>query len=287
MKGESGSGHQLWWSGVWTDGHPAVRALIGLLDDRPVSKQVCLDLASPPLKWQTQTYLPGAKGFWSQAFAREIYLANDMHEEHRLVIQDETGVLGVVAALWDRRRTGVVVRHSRAQREGHARWAHACVRHVLHQQMATDVRPEGHVVVAPQEGIRFACPAAHRWLDEQRADQLLAGVARVVRTEPPRPTTIAVAGAEVRLKPMNGPQGAVWLGELHPMAQPRTEVRQLLTPAQATVIERALEGSTAVEIARELGKSVETVRSQIKQAYARLGVGSRLELARAVDRATR
>lgn len=48
-----------------------------------------------------------------------------------------------------------------------------------------------------------------------------------------------------------------------------------LTPAENRVLLRMVEGHTADEIARDLGVSVETTRSHIRQIYAKLNVTSR------------
>ena len=280
---EPGQARGLWWSGCWAPGNRAAADALSSMDDQPVARGFCLDLTPPPLKWQTRTYRPGEKGFWSCDFARNAYLRHDLQEEHRLVVRDEIGVLGVLAAVWDRRRTGVGARLSRALRDGHARWAHERVRQAFRYETAVDAAASGHLIVAPADGIQFATAPAHAWLDDRRAERLVAGVTRFVQAQSPRPTRIAVAGAEVWLNPMRGPRGAAWLVELHPLARSKPATQPLLTPAQAAVVDWVLRGCTAAEIAHKLDKGVETVRSQIKQAYGRLGVTNRLELARAMS----
>ncbi|MEC7524217.1 MAG: helix-turn-helix transcriptional regulator [Myxococcota bacterium] len=52
-----------------------------------------------------------------------------------------------------------------------------------------------------------------------------------------------------------------------------------LTPAQAEVAWRALEGRTNAEIAAARGTSARTVAKQLEQIYRRLGINSRRELA--------
>ena len=274
--------HRLWWSGIWSDGHKAAADMLQPLDDRPVSRSACLDLSVRPLTWQMTIWRPDAKAFWPHAFARNVYVRHDLHEEHRLVVKDETGVVGVLAAAWDRRRTGVAARLSRALRDGHARWAHDRLRHAIRHQVATDAPPAGHIVLASTGAVQLASPPAHRWLDQDRAARLLGAVERATCADQMAATAIAAAGAEVRLTPLHGPLGSGWLGELLPLTSPHVDPRLVLTPAQAAVIAQVLMGSTAPEIAKDLNKSVETVRSQIKQAYGRLGVVNRLELARAM-----
>lgn len=51
-----------------------------------------------------------------------------------------------------------------------------------------------------------------------------------------------------------------------------------LTPAEAQVVKFILHGSPAEAVARELGVSVETVRTHIRRAYSKVGVTSREQL---------
>jgi DNA-binding CsgD family transcriptional regulator len=53
----------------------------------------------------------------------------------------------------------------------------------------------------------------------------------------------------------------------------------VLTKAERAVVELALAGNGNEDIARLRGKSLRTVRNQLASAYAKLGVGGRVELA--------
>ncbi len=55
-----------------------------------------------------------------------------------------------------------------------------------------------------------------------------------------------------------------------------------LSPMQRKVAECVLSGQSCPEIARNLGKHLETVRSHLRSAYERLGVTSRIELVQAL-----
>ena len=54
------------------------------------------------------------------------------------------------------------------------------------------------------------------------------------------------------------------------------------SPAQRETVKYAAAGATLSEIAQALGRKPETVRTHLREAYRRLGVSSRLELARAL-----
>jgi DNA-binding CsgD family transcriptional regulator len=55
-----------------------------------------------------------------------------------------------------------------------------------------------------------------------------------------------------------------------------------LTRAEARVATRLAEGMTVAEIARDLDVGIETIRSHLKQAFAKTGSGRQAELVRVV-----
>lgn len=65
---------------------------------------------------------------------------------------------------------------------------------------------------------------------------------------------------------------------------PRLDALASLSPSQREVVELAASGATLGEIAKARGSSIETVRTQLKEAYRRLGISSRAELAGVVAR---
>lgn len=79
------------------------------------------------------------------------------------------------------------------------------------------------------------------------------------------------------------PGGAVLLAfDLRPRASADDDPLDALTPGQARVARLALEGLRDEQIASALGLSRHTVSNQLRRAYARLGVNSRIELAAAL-----
>ena len=56
--------------------------------------------------------------------------------------------------------------------------------------------------------------------------------------------------------------------------------RQALTPAEKDVVRHLIEGRSNAEIARTRGRSASTVANQVASIFRKLGVSSRLELAR-------
>lgn len=93
---------------------------------------------------------------------------------------------------------------------------------------------------------------------------------------PRRAAVVPVSGIDARTLP----GGAVLISfELAPRVASPCRLRARLTPAQSKVVTAALAGLRDTEIARALGRSRHTVSNLLRQAYRRLGVSGRIELA--------
>nr|WP_255613894.1 helix-turn-helix transcriptional regulator [Pseudogemmobacter faecipullorum] len=79
--------------------------------------------------------------------------------------------------------------------------------------------------------------------------------------------------------PFLGAKAAVIIGRRTLRAQ-IFAARHRLTPAEAKVASLILQGHRPKEIARDLGVSVETVRSQLKAVFAKTGAASQADLVR-------
>lgn len=92
--------------------------------------------------------------------------------------------------------------------------------------------------------------------------------------------TAAIELAHCRFVPMLG-QHPIFLVHLT-VAQSIETSAVRLSPTQREVASFAASGATIAEIASAIGRKPETVRSHLRQAYTRLGVSNRVELARAL-----
>lgn len=92
-----------------------------------------------------------------------------------------------------------------------------------------------------------------------------------------------LAGAAIDVRRLDGPEGVAHLVTLRPALPVVLPPEALLTPTQRQVAGYAAEGATVKEIADALGRHVETVRTHLREAYRRLDVGSRIDLARTLD----
>lgn len=122
------------------------------------------------------------------------------------------------------------------------------------------------------------------WLDEAGRKSRLPVLLRVARDG--HQVDGPLDGARVRLRAATGPAGTGWIGELTVPQPLELAPDALLTPTQREVAGSAAVGATCAEIARSLGIRVETVRSHVRDIYARLGISSRAELAQRLSMST-
>lgn len=87
-------------------------------------------------------------------------------------------------------------------------------------------------------------------------------------------------GSRARMRRGDGPFGPMWLGEVVSTDPVVLAPDAQLTPTQRRVAHSLALGLTAKEVAAELGIGTETARGHLRDIYARLGVKSRIELAR-------
>jgi DNA-binding CsgD family transcriptional regulator len=137
-------------------------------------------------------------------------------------------------------------------------------------------RSPAQIVVVGRATI-YRCPGAAPWLEWPPWSELLQSLT----THPGR---VIHQGAIADLTPLDGSEQAI-LVTISRAPTPAADPLVALTASQRTVVEYAAAGATLPEIARARDCSLETVRSQLKEAYRRLGVASRAELANVVARA--
>jgi DNA-binding CsgD family transcriptional regulator len=86
----------------------------------------------------------------------------------------------------------------------------------------------------------------------------------------------------VKLSRLSGGDRVCYLARIKAgIAVARSE-EAVLSPVQREVARLAARGATVAEIAQSIGRGSETVRSHLSAAYRRLGVSTRVDLARAL-----
>jgi DNA-binding CsgD family transcriptional regulator len=135
------------------------------------------------------------------------------------------------------------------------------------------LRPDGHV--------EFASMKARGWLGRPGARAWLRDLCKKLDRPAPPAMPRWRDGAEIRWSRLSGRRGVRFLVHLAP-GVPVERVPCRLTEAQLAVAALAAKGLSTTEIARLEGRSIETVRSHLREAYRRLDIGSRAELALAL-----
>lgn len=128
------------------------------------------------------------------------------------------------------------------------------------------------------------------WLAQRELrEALVAHVRAADRAAQPLPLCDLLWRAEARTTRIDGTGGVRYLVCLRPAPYLRRHARVVLSPTQLRVATYAAGGARLGEIAEALGLAPETARSHLKEVYRRLGVASRLELARSTcsERAAR
>ncbi|MBN8613885.1 MAG: helix-turn-helix transcriptional regulator [Deltaproteobacteria bacterium] len=137
------------------------------------------------------------------------------------------------------------------------------------------VRPDGRIEFASDDGATWLSVPGFRG----RVAAVVGGIERGALGEVEN-----LALASVRWSRLHGAGGHRYLLHLAPIAPVSIAADAMLTPAQRRVAEYLAAGATIAETAREVGMAHETVRAHLREAYHRLGVASRLELAAALRR---
>ena len=145
------------------------------------------------------------------------------------------------------------------------------------------LRP-AELIVHPNGAVAHVSEFAQEWL----ANELFVTPlhARLRKLEADSESTageeIRPLNAATRIVRLEGPDGVRYLVTVAPLGVAQADPSGALSPREREVAAGAVAGATAAEIARTLGSSQETVRTQLKAIYRKLDVSSRIELARAL-----
>jgi DNA-binding CsgD family transcriptional regulator len=204
------------------------------------------------------------------------------------VFREVLAPAGLVDALrlrWDEgeRTLGEIVLASRTARfsRDDARALRPWIPPLLEQLARADaleaaLRPGvGQVVVTLDGALRLASPEGRAWWEGPFGPSLAARVATLEGAS----GVTGAAGAVVEWQALDGEEPALLLRirEALPYRIPPTA---LLTPRQRKIATLLLEGGSVREAGKALGVSEQTVKGHVRAIYLRLGVESRVGLAR-------
>ncbi|MGK0346541.1 MAG: DNA-binding CsgD family transcriptional regulator [Myxococcota bacterium] len=141
----------------------------------------------------------------------------------------------------------------------------------------------GDLLVRADGSVDFASENARQWLVIPGFGTLLKKrIMALDKGEMLAPALGTLGLAHARIVRLIGGSRTIYMVTLRPPTGLMLTQSALLTKSQKMVAEFAAAGATVKEIATAIGRSPETVRTHLKNAYLRLDVASRVELAEAL-----
>ncbi len=128
--------------------------------------------------------------------------------------------------------------------------------------------------------VKYRTAAAKAWLSRKRLNTVKKWLDLPAAER--RERRFALDGVAVIMTDLQGTESGT-LVQLQNGQSILRVPRTVLTPSQHEIAIMAAEGATAREIAEQLGRGFETVRTHLREAYKRLGVKRRVELAKALE----
>lgn len=217
-------------------------------------------------------------GAWrASGFYQHYFYVRGFDDQIRMLVEHEGrfyGYLGLVS----HRGTPGFTRHTRRRL---APLADAVRAALVTAQRLEEGRPPGDLVCRSDGVVEHATATGATWL---AVDGLRERVRHaVVRLDHRDGAAVVVGGVRMRITRLEG-ASVRYLVHVDHLPLPSDPLAPLST-AQRSVIERAARGATVDEIARELVRGVETVRTHLKEGYRRLDVRSRAELVERIGHA--
>ena len=237
------------------------------------------------------SFLDGASTRWSRLlagteFRRQVLAPLGIQDLARHVVLDGDRLVGCVVAL-RRAPERSFSRKDRQRLEKAAERLDRDLRAIDATRRASHPQGRSAFLVVRGEGageIDYLSPEAESWCAHPEFPDVLEAA---IRQAPARDDVEAVSVVrlmEIRIVRLGGTRGAGWLVRVSSCVPAMRNTDGALSPVQRVVARGAADGATISEIAESMGRAPETVRSHLRAAYARLGVSSRVELARRLGR---
>ena len=196
-----------------------------------------------------------------------------------LLVYDGPRCVGWLGALRFKHEPMFSARHARRLQPLVATLAAALVAADRTERAA--VTEEGADLVLDGNGkLLLATQAGLNWLELTRSAPLLQRWTKSI--ERTGSHIRQVGSTQLNWTRLHGASGVRYLLHVAPLGNVALREDSALSLRQREVARLAANGMTSSEIAAVLGRSTETVRSHLREAYQRLGVGSRGELAAAL-----
>lgn len=146
--------------------------------------------------------------------------------------------------------------------------------------------PKGHesIILSATGEILFFAEDARPWLSVPGFRERIGEVARSLHAADAPLGAVAHGPLQVMMSRLASAKGpSCFLARLKPSTPLEKSEDAVLSPVQREVAKLAANGATIAEIAATLGRGTETVRSHLSEVYRRLGVSTRIDLARALS----
>ncbi len=218
---------------------------------------------------------------WPTRLYRRCYEPIGLHDQLRLVVYHEGCFVGWMGALRVRGEPPFTRADLRRVRPLADAMADAMI--AAERTERADTPEEGSdLVLCPDGTIEFASEDGCGLLGRPGArDELRAWVRGVDAAEPGGASVIR--GHRARWTRLHGAGGVHYLVNLEPIATLRLHPTFALSRTQREIATLAAEGATVPEIAGQRDMAESTVRAHVRQVYERLGVSTRVDLARALS----
>jgi DNA-binding CsgD family transcriptional regulator len=212
------------------------------------------------------------------ALFRRCHAPAAVHDILRLLAYDQATFAGWIGAL----RVGTQQTFTTKDVRSAGRIAAQVSELLIAAQRAEEVFRPGtrELVITPTAEVEWANDEAGRWLAQGEAAATLQRIVRALGPETRTTSmTLVLGGCRASCSTLTGQAGSRYLIRLDPIAALRVHPAHVLSPTQRRVAGVATAGATVVELSRMFDMSPSTIRTHLREIYARLGVGSRAELA--------
>lgn len=215
------------------------------------------------------------------ALAKSVWRAAGVKDMARLLVFDDDCLAATVG----------VVRCGAQLSANEKRRLSALVESVSGEMIAAwrldrSIAPNGDesMLLDPDGRITFASASAESWREVTGLIETAAAAVRVLHKTGGASSVVPWGPVLVKLARLTAGNGkTLYLARMKPATAMERAEDAVLSPVQREVARLAATGATVGEIAATLGRGAETVRSHISAVYRRLGVSTRIELARMLN----
>jgi DNA-binding CsgD family transcriptional regulator len=218
----------------------------------------------------------------SSDFYQRVYAPHGLGDQIRLLVYHGSRFIGWLGGV---RRAGTPVFTRNDRRRLRTVVAASVDGLITADTLARQGQPlePGYLVLSEEGRVVMVSDAAKPWLERPRFMEALRALVGGHAGSGHPESRAVLREAEARVVRLEEDGRPRYLVHVVPVRTLKMRAHAGLTPAQREVVELAAAGASATDVARLTGRKEETVRTYLRQAYAHLGVASRVELAQALE----